>query len=292
MIDRPDPQRIYDIFKAEDTAEHKTKDRGKDSGCRYDPGQRKPFKMIDQSSHDHQEQSLSHITEHNAENKGISKSYKHCGIHLIMRRKAIHTHKHFKGPEDLWILQFGRRLPEIIIVVIFHYNKHFIVILCLFHELFYVVIRHPAAQNIIIFFFIFHPGCHLAHIKIVSQLLQAFFCSHKFCSLFCEQLCFFLFNIADLFLDIKAFFCQFLADTLRCSPVRCRYIDPLKMQGPKYCVYFVGFRRRNKVSAVYHTFILLPFDKNSAQIVHQKLFHFLVLLCRKFSKTVGDIFIT
>ena len=80
MIDRPDPQRIYDIFKAEDTAEHKTKDRRKDSGCRYDPGQRKPFKMIDQSSHDHQEQSLSHITEHNAENKGISKSYKHCGI--------------------------------------------------------------------------------------------------------------------------------------------------------------------------------------------------------------------
>ena len=52
MIDRPYPQWFDDIFKSEDTSEHKSKDCGKDTGSCDNSGKRSFLKVIDQGSTD------------------------------------------------------------------------------------------------------------------------------------------------------------------------------------------------------------------------------------------------
>ena len=62
------------------------------------------FKFIKQETTDKEQQSLSDITEHCTEDKGIGQCHKPCRIHLIVGWKAIHFDIHFKRFEQLRIL--------------------------------------------------------------------------------------------------------------------------------------------------------------------------------------------
>ena len=69
MIDRPYPQRRKNVFKSENTSKQKSEDRGKNTCRRNNPRKRRFLKLIDQSSADHQKQSLPDISEHHSKDK-------------------------------------------------------------------------------------------------------------------------------------------------------------------------------------------------------------------------------
>ncbi len=169
MVDGPYPQRLQHIFKSEDTSEHKSEDCGEESGCGDNPRQRDLLKVIDQCPTDEKEKSLSDISEHDSENKGVGQSDKYSRVHLIVGGKSIHLNEHFKRLEKLWILKLGRRLTEVSIMVIFNDNEDFVIIFDLFKKTIHIILCHPAAENIVIFLILIHTGRHFADIKIIGQ---------------------------------------------------------------------------------------------------------------------------
>ena len=136
---------LDDIFKSKYTSEHKAEKGGKDTGKRDDPRKINFFEFVEQSAPDCETESLANISEHGAEDKGVSQREKNRRIHLIVCRKSVHTDKHLKWLEDLRVLQLCRRLPEIGLVVIFHHYKQVRIVLDVFEEGTDVSLGHPSA---------------------------------------------------------------------------------------------------------------------------------------------------
>ena len=88
--------------------------------------------MIDQGAADQEKEPLSHISEHDAEDKGVSQPDEHRGIDLIVSRESVHLDEHLERFEQLRILQFGRRFPEVGVMVILNHHEHLIIVLDLF----------------------------------------------------------------------------------------------------------------------------------------------------------------
>ena len=88
--------------------------------------------MIDQGAADQEQKPLSHISEHDAEDKGVGQSHEHGGIDLIVSREPVHLDEHLERFEQLRILQFGRRFPEVRVMVVLDHHKYLIVVLDLF----------------------------------------------------------------------------------------------------------------------------------------------------------------
>ena len=172
VVDGPHPQCGYNVLESEDASEQESEDRGKDSRCCDDACQRRFLEVVDQGASDQKEEALAHIAEHGSEDEGVRKPHKHGRIHLIVRGQAVHLYKHFKGLEYFRIIQLGRRFPEIGIVVILHDDEDFIVILDLFKEFLHVVFRHPAAEDVIVFFLILHARRKFPDVKVVGKLFQ------------------------------------------------------------------------------------------------------------------------
>ena len=129
MVNGPQPQWFYNIFKSEDASKHKSEDGGEDPRCGNDPSQRGLLEMIDQRSRNDKEQPLPHIPEHGSEDKGIGDPHKHGGIHLAVGRKSVHPHKHFKRFEKLRIFQLGWGLSKIAVMVVFHHDEDLVIVL-------------------------------------------------------------------------------------------------------------------------------------------------------------------
>ena len=49
--------------------------------------------MVEQGTADHQAESLTDITEHGTENKGIGQCYEDGRVDLVVRRKTVHTNE-------------------------------------------------------------------------------------------------------------------------------------------------------------------------------------------------------
>ena len=173
MVNGPYPQGGYHVFESEDTAEHESEYGGKYSRCGNDPGKRGFLKVVDQGAADQEEEPLPHIPEHDTEDEGVGQADENSRVHFIMCGKPVHLHKHLKGFEDLRVFQLCGRFPEVCVVVVLHDDKYFVVVFDFFHEFLYVVFRHPAAEDVILFLVVLHAGRQLADVEIIGELFQA-----------------------------------------------------------------------------------------------------------------------
>ena len=114
-VHRPQPQSRYDILKSKDTSEHQTEKCGKDSGAADDSGKIDMLQLVQEQSSDKEQESLSCITEHGSENKGVGDGNKPGGVHLAIGGKSVHFYIHFKGFEKLRVFQLGRRLMVLVV---------------------------------------------------------------------------------------------------------------------------------------------------------------------------------
>ena len=135
--------------------------------------------MIDQGAADEKEQSLSYISEHDSENKGVGQSDEHGGIDLVVCRKPVHLNKHLKRFEQFRVFQLGGRFSEVGVVVILDDYEHFVVVLNLFQEFFYIILRHPSAEDVVIFFVILHSGGKFTDVEVVGKFFQTVLCSYE-----------------------------------------------------------------------------------------------------------------
>ena len=126
--------------------------------------------MIDKGAADQEEKPLPHVSEHNAEDEGVCQSHENGRVHFIMCREPIHLDKHFKRLEDLRVFQLRGWLSEISVVVVLNDYEYLVVILDFFQEFLHIVLRHPSAEDIVVFLVIFHSGGEFAHVKVVGQL--------------------------------------------------------------------------------------------------------------------------
>ena len=247
--------------------------------------------MINKRSSDEKNQSLSHISEHDTEDQGVCDSHKQSRIKLIMCRQPVHLHKHLKWFEKLRILQLCRRLSKIRIMVIFHNYKDLIVILNLFYKLIHIVFCHPAAENIIIFFIIFHSCGQLTDIKVIGEFFQTIFGCDKLRRPVGKHFPCLLIQIAELPGDLRVFPVQRTICLLWRSLKLILEFDSLKMERPEYSVHFLRFRRRNKIRSVHVAFVPLPFHKNRSQVIQQIFLHFLIKFNGNAPEAVGNIFV-
>ena len=80
--------------KTEETAVHESEKDGEDTGAADDAGKIHMFFLIQDQSAQEQDQSLSHVSEHGAEDQGVGDGHEPGGIHLIVGRQActsLHT---------------------------------------------------------------------------------------------------------------------------------------------------------------------------------------------------------
>ena len=92
-----------------------------------------------------------------------------------MSRKSIHPDKHLERLEKLRIFKLCRRLPKKLLSVFLHHDEYLVIILCFFQEFLYVLLAHPAAENIIILLLVVADPCGgPSNIKVIGQLLQTF----------------------------------------------------------------------------------------------------------------------
>ena len=115
-VHRPQPQSRYDILKSKDTSEHQTEKCGKDSGAADDSGKIDMLQLVQEQSSDKEQESLSCITEHGSENKGVGDGNKPGRVHLAIGGKSVHFYIHFKGLEKLRVFQLGRRLMVLVVL--------------------------------------------------------------------------------------------------------------------------------------------------------------------------------
>ena len=111
---------------------------------------------------------MSNIAEHDSENERVGQPYEYRRIKFVMGGKAVHLDEHFKRLEQLRVLQFGGRFPEVGVVVVLHNDKDLVVVLHLFYKFFNIILCHPSAENVVIFLIIFHTRRKFAHIKVVG----------------------------------------------------------------------------------------------------------------------------
>ena len=74
------------------------------------------LQLVQEQSSDKEQESLSCITEHGSENKGVGDGNKPGGVHLAVSRKSVHFYVHFKWFEKFWIFQFGWRLMVLVVL--------------------------------------------------------------------------------------------------------------------------------------------------------------------------------
>ena len=127
------------------------------------------FFLIKEQSSYSQEKPLSHISEHNSENKGVGDRYKDGRIHFVIVRKPIHLYIHLKRLEDLRILQLCGRFAVDLIFIILYYTEEICVIFNIFHKSGRVFLGHPPAEDIESFLMLFYTGGYFPHIKIGGQ---------------------------------------------------------------------------------------------------------------------------
>ena len=177
-LNRPHPDRRNQILEPKDTAEHHAKDHGKNTRNRHNSRQAHLFLEINQPADQKQTETLSHITEHRAEDKRIRQGHEHGRVHLVMGRKPVHLDEQLKRLEKSRILELRRRFPEELLPVFLHDDEYPIIVLRFFHQSRHVAFTHPAAENIIIFLRISHVCArrHLPDVKIIGQLFKTFPC--------------------------------------------------------------------------------------------------------------------
>ena len=168
-IHRPQPYGFQHIFKSEDTAEHESKESGKDTGCAYDGGQIHFFEFVKQKSADSQQKTLSHIAEHGAEDEGIGDCHEHGGVHLIVGGKAVHFNIHLKRFENLGVFQLGRRLCAYVVLVILNDTEQFGIIFNVLLESQGIPLGHPSAEDIEGLLVFFDAGRYFSHVKVGGE---------------------------------------------------------------------------------------------------------------------------
>ena len=186
--------------------------------------------MVNQCSHNDKQKSLAYIAEHHSEDEGIGDSHKKGWVNLIVGRQPVHTDEHLERLENLRVFQFCRRFSEVAVMVVLHDNKNLVVLLRFRHKLFDVLFCHPTAEDIVIFFFIFHPGRHLTDVEIVSKLFQPLLRPHKLRGFLFQHLRRFFIQVINFLLDFIHFLQKLLACFLRRSFVLRRNLNPLKMK--------------------------------------------------------------
>ena len=158
-----------------------------------------------------------------------------------MGRQPVHLDKHLKGLEDLWILQFRRRIAEEFLPLFLHHDQHPVIVLCFLDESFHVFLSHPSAENVIIFFIVvLDPRGHLAHIEVIGQLFQPLPRSHQLGGVALHQRPGIFLQLINGFLGLLDLFLQSLAGHLGRPDVFVGDGDPLKVHGIKHRVHPAG----------------------------------------------------
>ena len=195
MVDRPDPSGFNNIFKSKHTSEHKTKEGGEYSGKRYDSGKVHFLCEIQDRTADKEQQSLTDIPEHGAEDKAVHDTDKNGRIHFTALGKSVHLDEHFKWFEKLWILKLGRRFSKILFPVLFYYDINFVVSLSLFDKCIGIFFRHPAAENIVFFLLVCLGSCRkFTDIEVIGKTFQLDSCTEQPRSILTEHFLTFIFH--------------------------------------------------------------------------------------------------
>ena len=120
MFHRAQPYGADDILEAEHAAEHEAEYGGEEAAAGDDSRQIHLLEPVKQKASEKETESLSHVSEHEAEEEGIGDADQYGWVDLVIGRKAVHLDKHFKRLKQLWIMKLCRRSAYDIVVVILH----------------------------------------------------------------------------------------------------------------------------------------------------------------------------
>ena len=145
---------------------------------------------------------MSDISEHGAEDEGVGECHEYGRIHLIGRGEAIHTDEHFKWLEEPGILKLCGRGAEKLLPVFLYDDKYFVVPFGFSQKSFHIIYAHPATEYIVILFVVINTGRHLAHVKVIGQLLQPLACSEKLACLIVQKVLYAFVNLCNTVIQI------------------------------------------------------------------------------------------
>ena len=174
-------------------------------------------------------------------------------------------------------------------MVVLNDNEYFVVVLDLFDEFLYVVFCHPSAENVIVFFIVFHPGRELANVKVVGKLFQTVPGGDELGRPVGEHLAGLFVQVLDLQVHTGDLALQGLVCVCGRSLEVIFELDPFEMQGTEYGVHLLCFRRGNKISPVHETFIPLAFHEDRVQVIHEVFLHLVVEFHGDAAEPVCDV---
>ena len=163
------PYGVDNRFEAEYASEHKTEDGGEESAAGDDGRQIRLLEPVKQKAAEQEAESLSHVSEHEAEEEGVGDADQHGRIDLIIGRKAVHLDKHFKRLKQLRVMKLCRRSAYDVVMVILHDAEGLFVVRYLLLERLGVLFTHPAAQNIEGIDVLLRAGRQLPDIKVCGE---------------------------------------------------------------------------------------------------------------------------
>ena len=243
-----EPQRFQNGFKSEYAAEQESENRGKEAAAGNNGCQIHFLCPVQKEAANHQAESLSHISEHKSKKEGIGQSQNDCRVNFIIGGKTVHTDKHFKGPEKLWILQLGRRFADNVFVLFLYKTEGIVILGDLFLEGLCIRLAHPSAENVEGVVILFGAGGQLSYIKVGGIGSELFVGSSQPIFLIINDSGDLLIHRADVCADIGKTAFQSVSSDLGSALVFIRKEETLKMHGCINGVDFITQGMGNKIN--------------------------------------------
>ena len=255
------------ILEAEEASVHKAEERREYARAGDDRRQVHALLFIKEEAAQQKHQSLAHISEHGAEDERIGQGHEHGRVQLIVGRKAIHLHIHFKRPEDLRILQLRRRCAENIVMIVLHHHEGLLVVFNLLLAGVRLFFRHPAAENVEDVVLLLGQSGEFADIEACGPLLQELHGSRQLIGVLRRHRGNPLVELLQLPVQIRDPLLQGLPGLAGRAIILVRQKDVLKMHGGIDRVNLICHGRRNEIHAPHILLIAAAFIKNRIQRV-------------------------
>ena len=255
------------ILEAEEASVHKSEERREYARAGDDRRQVHALLFIKEEAAQQKHQSLAHISEHGAEDERIGQSHEHGRVQLIVGRKAVHLHIHFKRPENLRILQLRRRCAENVVMIVLHHHEGLLVVFDLLLEGVRLFFRHPAAENVEDVVLLLGQSGEFADIEACGPLLQELHGSRQLIGVLRCHRGNPLVELLQLPVQIRDPLLQGLPGLAGRAIILVRQKDVLKMHGGIDRVNLICHGRRDEIHAPHVLLIAAAFIKNRIQRV-------------------------
>ena len=153
-------------LRSEEASVHKTEENGENTGTADDACEIHLFGFVEEQSAEEQDQSLSDISEHGSEDKGVSDRHKPGRVHFVVSRKTVHLDIHFKWFKKFRVSKFGRRFFLRRCLLVFHETEDLVIILDVLLECEGIFFCHPAAEDVECVCFTLCAGCKFTDVEI------------------------------------------------------------------------------------------------------------------------------